>query len=578
MFFHFYWKTVLLYFPDTNKYLLRGSVIASVVVVLVMFLENLRRSVMASKRRRLEKRKSGNLGDRTWSVTVFETQDKVMNFLESVRIFLAKWILPQSHLIAAVVVLLVSGVILSTFGLWFAYAFSDEIMYIYHNISHLIRTVNNYLNSFSVYTHYVDKAYHAVSEWVSSMVLADSASAKTRALYDYIAYMSAHTDLFLNLPAVVSQCQQGAGLFRDFCSLDTVKFGTVNQLGNATLAIVSAVNQDMDTLMENPYAPVQGFWELVDYYQEELQSGGTISKGGDYLLIGLNYLKQLLVHSGTISLSAIGSGFTVFTFLFDSVLQALVYLTALFLLLQSTLGFYHYTAVLLHFIDPSTMLYRAVHKALRAILLSSLKMAIFHAGLTWLLFSFFEFPLVCIPTLAAFILGLVPVVSPVIVIAIPLPLWVYAHEENVAAIFLLAVCFLVWWFVGPSIYAEIPDSSVWMTTFSVGLGISLFGARGVIIGPMIATIPFALYGLASNYISSGAHRSLLSNPRISATPTRNSVQGRDRLMSGDFPSGAVVRSKRRKSRGPPEIGIEQLIKGSDREKLFDYIMTTPRHR
>jgi predicted PurR-regulated permease PerM len=595
MFFHFYRKTILMYVPDMDMYLLKGSAVFSVGTVVVSFIDRLRKSVQAGKRKKVEKRKSGTVPDRTWTVTIFDTQDKLAGWAESIRITLAKWILPQSHFIASTVVLLASAAVLTTFGLWGAYAFSDELVYMYRNISHLVRTANNYLNSFSVYTHYVDKAYTVASDWISSAVLADSASAKTKALYEYISYMSSHDEIFQNHQAIASKCSTalvgGPGTkMSDFCSLDVVRSGTVNFLFNATLAIVSAVNQDLSKLIENPSMAVSGFWELTDYYQEELQSGGTISKGGDYLLIGLNYLKQLLVHSGSISLTALGSGVSVFTFLFDSVLQALVYLTALFLLLQSQVGFYHYTAVLLHFIDPSTMLYRAIHRALRAILLSSLKMAVFHAGLTWLMFSFFNFPLVCIPTVTAFILGLVPVISPVYVAAIPLPIWTYANGDTVATVFLLVVCFIVWWSVGPSIYAEIPDSSVWMTTFSVGLGISLFGARGVIIGPMIATIPFALYGLASNYITNADMMANLNSGRFSSSPVVNKKKKSEpsiipRMSSGDTVPAALIRGRRRKTSKPPHpVGMDQLISGvsgraaEDRERLFEYIMTTPKNK
>lgn len=59
--------------------------------------------------------------------------------------------------------------------------------------------------------------------------------------------------------------------------------------------------------------------------------------------------------------------------------------------------------------------------------------------------------------------------------------------------------FLVWWYVGPAIYSEIPDANPWMSAVAVGLGVSWFGARGVILGPAIATVPFTLYTVASEW-------------------------------------------------------------------------------
>ena len=634
MFVHFYTKTILTYFPHMNLLFLKVFFTLSVCGISLMFLNSLRRHVLLSKRRHM-KRESNDDVPRSWTQTLFKTQDKLELLFDWFRKILAKIVLPNAHFIAALIVIACALIVISTIGVWTVYAFSDELVYLYRNIANLVRMINHYLSGFSAYTHYVDKAYAAASDYVTSSVLADSASAKTRDLYDFIAYIVSHqSDLIKSASAAVVTTDQVVPLsiaattaaynalahcnttLVAICKLNAVKFGNVSNLSNATRAIVATVNQDLESFMADPYSILNGFWEITDYYQDELKSGGTISKGGDYLLVGLNYMKDLIVQSGTISMTAIGSGVSVFTFLFDSALQALVYLTALFLLLQSNVGFYHYTAVLLHFIDPSTMLYRSIHRALRAILISSIKMAVFHASLAWLLYSVLDFPLVCIPTIVAFILGLVPVIDPVIVSAIPLPIWAYATGQSVVAIVVLAICFVVWWSVGSAIYAEIPDSSVWMTTFSVGLGISLFGARGVIIGPTIATIPFALYGLGNQYISS---ESLDARDNSSGVPAgfvdtlttsmklRESMIG-DRSLSHQPPT---VRRKKKKAEKRPQrmnsgdslgrilntsrggatsstnsspVSMEKLIRGSgnpgnaetDRDRLFDYIMSTPK--
>ena len=638
MFVHFYSKTILTYFPHMNWLFLRVFLTVCVCGTSLMFLNNMRRQVLVSKRRSMKQQAaaatnsfliSNDQVSRTWTQTLFNTQDRLEMMLNWVRKLAARVVLPNAHLIAALIVLSCALVILSTIGVWTVYAFSDEVVYLYRNIANLVRMINQYLSTFAAYTHYVDKAYAAASDYVTSTVLADSASAKTRDLYDFITYIVSHQSELIKAGGISNAVATGnatiplsiaattaafSALARcnatsaipAICKLNAARSGTVSNLTNATRAIVATVNQDLESFMADPYSILNGFWEITDYYQDELKSGGTISKGGDYLLVGLNYMKDLIVQSGSISLTAIGSGFSVFTFLFDSALQALVYLTALFLLLQSNVGFYHYTAVLLHFIDPSTMLYRSIHRALRAILISSIKMAVFHGSLTWLLFSVLDFPLVCVPTIVAFILGLVPVIDPVIVSAIPLPIWAYATGQNVVAIIVLAICFVVWWSVGSAIYAEIPDSSVWMTTFSVGLGISLFGARGVIIGPTIATIPFALYGLGNQYISSASpsgfvdtvassmklRESMISQRSSSQPPVaprrrkKKSEKRTQRMNSGDSLGRIILNSTAgvTSSTNSSPISMDKLIRGSgnpgdaenDRERLFDYIMSTPK--
>ena len=658
MFAHAFDKIILRYFPETSTYVIRVATVLSVIVVAVHILNALRRNVILTKRRKLKQAAAlrrqqspqEDLPARSMTQRILFVQDRIEWTVEWFRIQLARWILPQAHLIAAMVVLSITTIVIGTLIAWTVFAFSDEVVYIYRNLANVVRMINAYLSHFAYYTLYVDKVYRAVSDWITSAVLADSASAKTRDLYDFISFVSHHqSELGAFAPITVASqsvaaataamalaaskcptffasmvscsdrglaidtCSDHASFLpttvdnrvtrsiAEFCKLNVVQEGRVRALGNATRAIVSAVNQDLESFVDNPYSLVDGFWELTDYYQDELKSGGTIHKGGDYLLTGMNYLKEILVQSGSISFAAIGSSVGIFTFLFDSVLQAIIYITFLFLLLQSNVGVYHYTAVLLHFVDPSTQLYRAIHRGLRAILISSLKMAIFHAGFVWLLFSYSEFPLVCIPTIIAFILGLVPVVSPVIVACLPLPIWAYANDQGAWAIMVISTCFVVWWSVGTSIYAEIPDSSVWMTTFSVGLGISLFGPRGVIVGPAIATIPFALYALGSAYISDegnvatttsiGGSVRLFNVMRIASTPRAQARYSPDstsavrrrrrarRTQSGNLPD--LTRHNARPARPSESSGqanLDEMInEGQNGDKLFDFIMSTPRN-
>jgi predicted PurR-regulated permease PerM len=608
MFAHLYSKTVLKYFPGTTGILIKIFALVSILLIVGRVLHQLRLSSLAAKRRKLKRDKSPPPGRGIMTQKILRLQDKIKSLTGWLRVFLARTILPQAHLIAAIVVVLVGLTVVGSLIAWTVYAFSDEVMYMYRNIASVVRMINAYLSHFSSYTTYVDKAYTTASDWITSAVMADSASAKSRDLYNFISFVANNQKQLSQLapiPSVsgsvaaasaaislaTSRCLQDVssrtGLIDQLCRLEIVP--RLGHMGNATRVIVSAVNQDLDSFLDNPYCVVDGFWELTEYYQDELRSGGTISKGGDYLLTGLNYLKDIILRSGSLSLNALGSGVSIFAFLFDSVLQAVIYLTALFLLLQSNVGFYRYTAVLLHFIDPSTMLYRSLHRALRAILISSIKMAVFHAGFVWLMYSYSESPLVCIPTIVAFVLGLVPVVSPVMVAAIPLPIFAYAHGQNVWAIIVLSACFVVWWSVGTAIYAEIPDASVWMTTFSVGLGISLFGPRGVIIGPAIATIPFALYALGSAYIS-GHHNGsklypanrlnstprgsmMMTAPSQTVHPTLRNRRGNRSRKNSD---GGITATVQPSSSSVRASSLESLIRDDDRDRVFDFIMNNPR--
>jgi predicted PurR-regulated permease PerM len=607
MFVHLYSKTVLRYFPGTTAVILKIFALVSIVVLVGRILHELRVSALAAKRRKMKREKSpppeeGSAGRGFMTQKILTLQDHMKSLTLWFRVFLARLILPQAHLLAAVIVMFAALAVVGSLMAWTVYAFSDEVMYMYRNIANVVRMINAYLSHFSSYTMYVDKAYSAASEWITSQVMADSASAKSRDLYNFISFVTSNQkqlSLLAPLPAVTTSVAaasaaislamntcittaleavvtQANSIASQLCKLEIIP--RLNSFGNATRVILSAVNQDLDAFLYNPYSVVDGFWELTEYYQDELKSGGTISKGGDYLLTGLSYLKDFILRSGSISLTALGSGFSIFAFLFDSVLQAVIFITALFLLLQSNVGFYQYTAVLLHFVDPSTMLYRSIHRALRAILISSIKMAFFHAGFVWLLYSYSDSPLVCIPTVAAFVFGLVPVVSPVMVAAIPLPIYAYANGQNVWAIIVLSACFVVWWSVGTAIYAEIPDSSVWMTTFSVGLGISLFGPRGVIIGPAIATIPFALYGIGSAYISGTRKGStetsvgrffpgrLHSTPRASHETAKHKKGRASRKNSdGGFTSDAGTST-------PVPLSLDTLIVADERDRVFDFIM------
>eukprot|EP00397_Hematodinium_sp_SG-2012_P005815 GEMP01005839.1.p1 GENE.GEMP01005839.1~~GEMP01005839.1.p1 ORF type:complete len:795 (+),score=139.79 GEMP01005839.1:303-2687(+) len=173
---------------------------------------------------------------------------------------------------------------------------------------------------------------------------------------------------------------------------------------------------------------------------------------------------------------------------FDFIIQALVFLTALFYLLRAQRSVLDYLDQLLQVIDSSGTLFDCCDRALRAVLVSALKMSLFHSGFTFLLFSFNELPVVFVPTALTTLISLVPLVPPVIVPALSVPyLWMHGHMFQSGVAFLLSFC--VWWSVPASIYAEIPKSHPWLTGLAVVLGVSHFGVRGAVLGPLLVTVP-----------------------------------------------------------------------------------------
>lgn len=75
---------------------------------------------------------------------------------------------------------------------------------------------------------------------------------------------------------------------------------------------------------------------------------------------------------------------------------------------------------------------------------------------------------------------------------------VQSFEENCH--FLLSMLYFfvnlaVWWQVPTVIYAEIPEANAWLTGLGVVLGVGQFGLAGVVLGPLLASVPLICYNL-----------------------------------------------------------------------------------
>ncbi|CAD7955770.1 unnamed protein product [Amoebophrya sp. A25] len=183
------------------------------------------------------------------------------------------------------------------------------------------------------------------------------------------------------------------------------------------------------------------------------------------------------------------------TFL-DVIIQGMVFMAALFYMLKSRVSVLHYVDEFLAVIDSSRMCYHCVERVLRAILYSAVKMCVFYTLYTWWICSFFEVPLVFIPTVLAGAMALVPVIDP-IYIPVLANIYVYVKSGTMwpDATLCAFINGMVWWNVTVAIYMEIPESNPWLTGLGVVLGISHFGVKGVVLGPVLVTLPLLCYEL-----------------------------------------------------------------------------------
>ncbi|PHJ22317.1 transmembrane protein [Cystoisospora suis] len=251
--------------------------------------------------------------------------------------------------------------------------------------------------------------------------------------------------------------------------------------------------------------------------------------------------------------------FLVFKFLlsaFDMLLQAVVFFSALYYLLCSSRSCLEYLEELLCIVDPSCIISHSINRGLRAILYSSVKRVWFYSLFTWFVYETAGMPVVYVPTAVSGLLALLPLLPPETISVIPcLVLWwggggaddaaavatlALAHskisgefeqlpfqrplsraeaeaealatgswwgilsvtagsQRKLGALALLAANAAVWWNVTTAIYREIPDSNPWLVGLSVALGLSTFGMKGIIIGPVLATLPLIVLTAAAKF-------------------------------------------------------------------------------
>ncbi|KAF4742988.1 hypothetical protein FOZ63_000408 [Perkinsus olseni] len=439
----------------------------------------------------------------------------------------------NADFISATSVMVLFSVLGTVLAAYIGYNISLEFAFLWDAIGSLFRGARSLLEMQALhpYKQYAELAYSAASDAVSHFIETDSVTTKTRDLYNYIEMVlsggatnasvpdvssSAGDEVFLQCVGSFPGCTYAKGvedIFDDSYTMGTSGHSAV-PLGNTTEVARLLQDWNLKSLVTSPSMLLSAYKEVRQYYDAGANADGPVARETEdnptqnsaVTLVG-SLLMDLLAASGHASLAGIQFSLSVVSgivgTLVDSLFHFFFAVTALYYLLQSEQGGLHdYMATVLQVIDPSFYLYNIVRRALKAILYSAIKMSLFHAVYTWLVFSVFDCPVAYIPACIAFIIGLLPVVSPCLVSFFIVPYIFLSYDRGMAQIcgaIAAVLNFLVWWYVGPAIYSEIPDANPWMSAVAVGLGVSWFGARGVILGPAIATVPFTLYTVASEW-------------------------------------------------------------------------------
>ncbi|KAL8271404.1 hypothetical protein Esti_004605 [Eimeria stiedai] len=214
---------------------------------------------------------------------------------------------------------------------------------------------------------------------------------------------------------------------------------------------------------------------------------------------------------------------------FDLLFQFVVFVGALYALLCSPKSSLDLLEEVLCVVDPSAILSASVNEKIRAILFSSVKRVWFYSLFTWFIFESTAMPVVYVPTAVSCLLALLPLLPPETISILPaIALWLHQNPEEegsplegasqswdwgpfgawgpwlaaphrVAALCVCGANALVWWNVTTSIYREIPDASPWLVGLSAALGLSTLGLKGIILGPVLATMPLIVISAASKF-------------------------------------------------------------------------------
>eukprot|EP00434_Breviolum_minutum_P023894 symbB.v1.2.021084.t1/scaffold1805.1/size100715/3 len=252
--------------------------------------------------------------------------------------------------------------------------------------------------------------------------------------------------------------------------------------------------------------------------------------------------------------------------------QTVVFLTALFYLLSAEESCLAVVGEFLRVVDHKQVIFKITERVMRAVLVSAMKMSAFHALFTWLLYSFGQLPIVVVPTVLSAILALVPKVSPVWSVSFWAAVYLWLHSQKVCATLYFLLNLAVWWQVPTVIYAEIPEANAWLTGLGVVLGVGQFGLAGVVLGPLLASVPLICYNLVKLFNTLQWQQAATETPPAKR-PSLFTLH--EAFLRSPSPSHAA--SERDKSSSSDSETSQQPRSRRFREEASSHFSTSPRH-
>lgn len=242
---------------------------------------------------------------------------------------------------------------------------------------------------------------------------------------------------------------------------------------------------DIASLLSGAYAEISS---ISSWFKDDATQSTTAEALKDGAAHGATLLARLTYFLPRVFLDMLSSASSALG-------QTIVFMTALFYLLSAEESCLAVVGEFLRVVDQNQVIFAITEKVMRAVLVSAMKMSAFHALFTWLLYSFGQLPIVVVPTVLSAILALVPKVSPVWSISVWAAGYLWLHNQRICAALYFFVNLAVWWQVPTVIYAEIPEANAWLTGLGVVLGVGQFGLAGVVLGPLLASVPLICYNL-----------------------------------------------------------------------------------
>jgi len=170
-----------------------------------------------------------------------------------------------------------------------------------------------------------------------------------------------------------------------------------------------------------------------------------------------------------------------------------------------------------------------IEKVLISTIYCSLKMGVFYFIFGVLTFTFYQIEFVYLLSFISSIIAFTHVSNPAWISAIPL-IQLVSRGELISGISLFATHVLCSMYVNEAIYNEIPEEHreipSWVTSTCIILGLYTFGIKGVILGPLVATILIIFYQSFKSYFTteqseSNVKTNIQQNGKPSKPPNSN---------------------------------------------------------